>query len=172
MVRRQSSFWGKPSNPTRAFVRIMAHFRMPYGVSDTTLVAKANAIAEAAQPIKVILSRMGHEKTFADDLRAHITTFEQANTTQNSGQQSHAGATAGFEPLIADAMAKVKQLDAFVHNFYKSNAEKLGEWKAPATSSANQKRRTAGTPTASKFKTASATKTTLAGSPTEGLAGA
>jgi hypothetical protein len=25
-------------------------------------------------------------------------------------------------------MTKVKQLDAFMHNFYRSNAEKMGEW--------------------------------------------
>ena len=26
-------------------------------------------------------------------------------------------------------MMKAKQLDAFVHNFYASDAEKMGEWK-------------------------------------------
>jgi hypothetical protein len=108
---------------------IMEHFRMPHGVSDTTLGSKANAIADAAAPLTNDFVAHGHETTFVADLRAHIAAFDSADTTQNTGQQSQAGATAGFEPLIDDAMTKVKQLDAFMHNFYKSNAEKLGQWK-------------------------------------------
>jgi hypothetical protein len=152
---------------------IMDNFRMPHGVSDTTLVAKANAIADAGVPMQTDFVAHGHEKTFANDLRAHITTFEQAGTTQNTGQQSQAGATAGFEPLIVDAMTKVKQLDAFMHNFYKSNAEKLGEWKTASHVERQSKAKKAvGTPSGGKLKTEPATKTTLTGSPTEGLASA
>jgi hypothetical protein len=32
-------------------------------------------------------------------------------------------------PLLHEAMTNVKQLDAFVHNFYRSNAQAMGEWK-------------------------------------------
>jgi hypothetical protein len=152
---------------------IMDNFRMPHGVSDTTLVAKANAIADAAAPMQSDFIAYGYEKTFADDLRAHITNFEQAGTTQNTGQQSQAGATAGFEPLIEDAMTKVRQLDAFMHNFYKSNAERLGEWKTASHVERQSKaKKSPTTPTAAKFKTGAATKPSPAGQPTEGLAGA
>ena len=102
---------------------------MRHGVSDTTLVAKASEIADAEEPMKSDFITLGHDTTFVDDLRAHIHTFEQAESTHNTGQQSQASATAGFEPLLADAMIKVTLLDAFMHDFYKSNAEKLGEWK-------------------------------------------
>ncbi len=106
-------------------------------------------------------------------MRAHITAFEQADTTQNTGQQGQAGATAGFEPLIAEAMMKVKQLDAFMHNFYKSNAERLGEWKTASHVERQPKtKKAAGTPSAGKFKTAAAPKTSVTGRTTEGLAGA
>jgi hypothetical protein len=37
------------------------------------------------------------------------------------------GATAEFDPLLKQAATKVKQLDAFMNNFYKSNADKMGE---------------------------------------------
>ena len=106
-------------------------------------------------------------------LRTHITAFEQAESAQNTGQQSQAGATAEFEPLLADAMVKVKQLDAFMHNFYKSNAEKLGEWKTASHIERQSKAKKApGTPSGGKFKTAQTAKTSLTGRTTEGLAGA
>jgi hypothetical protein len=31
--------------------------------------------------------------------------------------------------LLHEALTKVKQLDAFMHNFHRSNADKMGEWK-------------------------------------------
>ena len=145
---------------------------MPHGVSDTTLVAKANAIADAGEPMQSDFIAHGHEKTFADDLRTHITTFEQAGTTQNTGQQSQAGATAGFEPLIVEAMMKVRQLDAFMYNFYKSNAEKLGEWKtASHIERQAASKKAPGTPSGGKFKTAPTAKTSPAGQTAPGFAG-
>jgi hypothetical protein len=65
-------------------------------------------------------------------------------------------ATAGFERLLADAMAKVKQLDTFMHNFYKSDAEKLGVWRKIASHIERQTKakKRAGTSSGGKFKTA------------------
>ena len=108
---------------------IMDNFRMPYTVGDAVLVAKATAIADAAQPMTGAFIGLGHEPTFVDDLRAHIAAFESADTVQNTGQQSQAGATAEFGPLLEQAMKKVKQLDAITHNLYRSNAERMGEWR-------------------------------------------
>ena len=63
--------------------------------------------------------------------------------------------------------------DAFVHNFYKSNAEKMGEWKTASHIERQSKaKKSATTPTAAKFKTGAATKPSPAGQTTEGLAGA
>lgn len=107
---------------------IMDKFRVPYSVGDAVLVAKATAIADAAQPLASDFVGLGHEGTFVDDLRAHIAAFEGADTVQNTGQQSQAGATAEFGPLLEQAMKKAKQLDAIMHNLYRSSAERMGEW--------------------------------------------
>jgi hypothetical protein len=107
---------------------IMDKFRMPYGVGDAVLVAKAKAIADAAEPLATDFIAHGHQTTFVADLRAHIAAFGDADTSKDTGLQTQAGATEGFEPLLDDAMTKVQQLDAFAHNFYKSNAAKMGEW--------------------------------------------
>ncbi len=152
---------------------IMEKLRMPYGVSDTTLAAKASAISDAVEPLASDFITLGHETTFVTDLRAHITAFQQAETTQSTGQQTQAGATAGFNPLLGEAITKTKQLDAFMHNFYRSNAEKLGEWKtASHVERQAASKKAPGTPSGGKFKTAPAAKTTLTGRTTEGLAGA
>ncbi len=108
---------------------IMDKFRMPFGVSDVVLVAKAKAIAEAAEPMTAEFEKYDHELTFVADLRAHIDAFNDAEAAQDTGKQTQAGATEGFNPLLQEAMTKVKQLDAFIHNFFKSNAEVMGEWK-------------------------------------------
>ena len=108
---------------------IMDQFRMPYGVSDPVLVAKAKAIADAATPLATDFIAHGHETTFVADLQAHISSFEQAETTQSTGILTQSGATEGFSPLLREAMTAVKQLNAFMHNFYKTNAAKMGEWK-------------------------------------------
>jgi hypothetical protein len=107
---------------------IMDKFRMPYGVGDAVLVAKATAIADAAQPLTADFVAHGHETTFVADLKAHIAAFGGADTTKETGKQVKAGATEGFSPLLDQAVNKVRQLDAFMHNFYKTNAERLGEW--------------------------------------------
>jgi hypothetical protein len=108
---------------------IMDKFRMPFGVPDVVLVAKAKAIADAAEAMTADFEKYDHETTFAADLRAHIDAFNDAEATQDTGKQTQAGATEGFTPLLQESMTKVRQLDAFIHNFFKSNAEVMGEWK-------------------------------------------
>ena len=107
---------------------IMDKFRMPYGVGDAVLVAKASAILTAAQALSSDFIAHGHEPTFVADIQGQISAFGSADETQDTGTQTQAGATEGFAPLLDDAMTAVKQLDAFMHNFYKSNAAKMGEW--------------------------------------------
>ncbi len=108
---------------------IVKLFRMPYSVSDITLAARASAMTDAAEGMKDDFVNYYHAETFADDLRALIKAFDDADETQDTGTQTHVGATATFGPLLRQAMTKVKQLDAFIQNFYKDNATALGEWK-------------------------------------------
>jgi hypothetical protein len=107
---------------------IMNKFRMPHGASQAVLVAKANAIADAAEPMSADFIAHGHDSTFVTDLRSHIVIYDLADDDQNTGEQKQVGATAGFNPLLSQAMIKAKQLDAFMHNFYRASAEKMGEW--------------------------------------------
>jgi len=108
---------------------IMAKFRIPHGESDAILVAKAKAIAEAANGLSADFDLYGHEETFVADFLARVEAFNAAESTQDTGKQTRGGATEGFTPLLRQAMTKVKQLDAFIHNFHRSSAQKLGEWK-------------------------------------------
>lgn len=107
---------------------IMDKFRMPHGASDTVLPAKAAAMGQAATALQADFIEAGHEDTFVADLTEHITAFENASDDQSSGEQGQAGATAGFGPLLDSAMTKLALLNAFAHNFYKSDAVKMGEW--------------------------------------------
>jgi hypothetical protein len=129
---------------------IMDKFRMPHGVGDTVLVAKAKAIADAAEPMATDFVAHGHETTFVADLRAHIAAFGEADTSKDTGLQTQAGATEGFEPLLDEAMTKVQQLDAFMHNFYKSNAAKMGEWHTASHVERQAKTKKSETPAAPK----------------------
>jgi hypothetical protein len=127
---------------------IMDKFRIPHGDSDAVLVAKAKAIAEAASGFTADFDIYGHEATFVADFLAQIDAFNKAEGTQDTGQQTRAGATEGFAPLLQEAMTKVKQLDAFIQNFHRSSAEKLGEWKTAShvERQANKKETPAATP--------------------------
>lgn len=107
---------------------VRKQFLMPYKVSDITLVARANAMADAAEEMKDEFANYHHADSFADDLRALTKAFGEADDSQSGGQQTQVGATATFGPLLRQAMTKVKQLDAFMNNFYKGNATSLGEW--------------------------------------------
>ena len=115
---------------------VRKQFLMPYRVSDITLAARANAMADAAEEMSAEFVNYHHAETFADDLRALVTAFDEADDSQGSGLQIQVGATATFGPLLRQAMTKVKQLDAFMQNFYKGNPTRLGEW---ATASHVQK---------------------------------
>lgn len=69
------------------------------------------------------------EADFADRLRERIAAFQSADTEQNVGPQSQAGATGGFDSLLSEAMSVVRQLDAFAHNFSPNNAARRSEWR-------------------------------------------
>ncbi|MEP6823143.1 MAG: hypothetical protein ABI946_12435 [Chthoniobacterales bacterium] len=86
-------------------------------------------MADAAEAMAADFVAYGLDPAFVTQLRDQITAFEQAEETQDTGEQTQAGATAEFGPFLKEAMMKAKQLDAFVHNFYASDAEKMGEWK-------------------------------------------
>jgi antirestriction protein ArdC len=86
-------------------------------------------MGHAAQLLATEFEALGHETTFAADLEAHLTAFKSANSDENAGEETQAGATANFDSLLSEALGKVKSLDAIIHHFYKSNAAKLGAWR-------------------------------------------
>lgn len=108
---------------------IMSQFRMPHGATETELVAEANAMAKAADAMKADFIEYAMPETFVADLRARIAEYQAADSPQNVGEQKSSGATAGFGPLMEEGLRTKTQLEAFVHNFYRSNAARLGEWK-------------------------------------------
>ena len=83
---------------------------------------------DAAAAMSADFIAYGHSATFIADLEGHMSAFQGADVTQNVGQQAVSGTTAEFGPLLEEGLTKVKQLDAFMYNFYKNNAEKMGEW--------------------------------------------
>jgi hypothetical protein len=105
---------------------IMDKFRIPHGDSDAVLVAKA--IAEAANGMTADFDIYGHEATFVADFLAQIEAFNKAEGTRTPVSKPGPARPMGFAPLLQEAMTKVRQLDAFMHNLYRTNAPKLGEW--------------------------------------------
>ncbi len=108
---------------------LMDHFRMPYSVDDVTLAARARAMGQAAAPLADKFVDLGLDDTFLDDLETHVAAFEGTDTDQNEGGETRSGATANFGGLLREALAKVKSLDAIIHNFHRSHAAKLGAWR-------------------------------------------
>ena len=78
---------------------IMDSFRMPHGASDTALVAKASAMADAADPKTADFVAYGHDPAFVGQLRDHITAFEQAEESQDTGEQTQAGSDGGVRAI-------------------------------------------------------------------------
>jgi hypothetical protein len=103
-------------------------FRMPHSNNDGLLVATARAFATAADGMKADFIALEHAADFTEALLQRVADFESADIDQNTGQQNLKGATASIGPLIEEGLGIVKQLDAIMHNKYRSNAEKLGAW--------------------------------------------
>lgn len=108
---------------------VMDSFRMPHCVSDITLAARARSMGQAATRLAAQFEALGQDTTFLADLETHINAFEGADSSQNTGEETQAGATASFNSLLSEAFGKVKSLDAIVHNMHKGDAAKLGAWK-------------------------------------------
>lgn len=107
---------------------MMENFRIPHGTNDTETVARARAIADAAEPLKAEFVALAHPADFVDALRQRIADFEAAADDQSTGLQDRAGATAGIGDLIGQGLIIMKQLDAIMHNLYTANPQKLAAW--------------------------------------------
>lgn len=91
---------------------------------------------------------MGEATEISYDLEATGTDISARTMKSNNRvtyPEKESGATAGYGPLLRAAMMKVRQLDAFAHNFYKDNAEKMGEWTT-ASHVERQSKKTAAPP--------------------------
>ena len=120
---------------------LMEHFRMPHGLGQAQLAAKARAMVDKAASLSARFIELGHDESFAADIHARIKAYGQEDDDQNRGLEKQAGATGNFEPLLVEALKVVKQLDAIMHNIYKSNAARLGEWKAASHTERAPKRK-------------------------------
>lgn len=107
---------------------IMAGFELPHGTNDVDLLAKARAFAVAAEPLKAKFIALEHAPDFIEALLQRVADFESADSNQNTGEENKSGATAIIGPLIQEGLTIVKQLDAIMHNKFRSNAEKMGAW--------------------------------------------
>ena len=83
---------------------LMEHFRMPHGVGQAQLVGKARAMVDKAASLSARFIELGHDDTFAADIRARIDAYGAKDTEQNRGLEKQAGATGNFEPLLDEAI--------------------------------------------------------------------
>ncbi len=109
---------------------IMDTFRLPHTNSNEVLAATARAIADKAEEMSAAFIELEHPANFVTALRQRVAAFESADSDQNVGQENQQGATASIGPLIQEGLTIVKQLDAIMHNKYRSDAEKMGAWLA------------------------------------------
>ncbi len=107
---------------------IMDNFRMPHGMNDTVIAARARAFADAAGPLKTKFLELEHPADFIEALRQRVVDFENADSDQNTGLQDQVGATASIDDLIDQGLVILKQLDAIMHNKYAGTPEKLAAW--------------------------------------------
>ena len=109
---------------------LMDFFRMPHGVADTVLVAKARAVKTKAASMASRFTDLGFATDFATQLETRIAAFETAGAGQEAALDVQAGHTGSIGTLLKPGLVAVKQLDVICRQKFKSNAQKLGEWVA------------------------------------------
>ena len=107
---------------------LMDFFRMPHGVPDTVLVARARAMKTKAASMASRFTELGFAVDFATQLETRIVAFEAAGAGQEAALDVQAGHTASIGTLLKPGLVAVKQLDVICRQKFKSNAQKLGEW--------------------------------------------
>jgi len=107
---------------------ILEKFPVTDGHNETELIALANAYASAVTPLQNSFFELGHDANFIQNLSNQVAAFKTADDSQNLGGQKRSGATSSIHPLVEEGLAITKQLDAIMHNWYVSDANKTGQW--------------------------------------------
>ncbi|HEY4321520.1 MAG TPA: hypothetical protein VGM77_10120 [Gemmatimonadales bacterium] len=93
-------------------------------------ILAAQAMLDAALPIKDVLIPLGLGATFFDDLAASIASYDAATASSHAGRGDHIGARAELNAVALECMRDVAVLDTFVRTAYADDAELLAIWTA------------------------------------------
>lgn len=107
---------------------LMEHFRMPHGVEDAVLVARARAMKTKAASMSARFVELGFPADFATQLEARIAAFDAAGAGQDSALAQRAGITGSIGSLLKPGLKALKQLDVICRQKFRQNPTKLGEW--------------------------------------------
>jgi hypothetical protein len=98
--------------------------------SDLTLIATANAFADAAAPFVPLFVEFGLPQTFISDLRAKADTLGTYMSLQVSGTGARRGSRETTEEKLQRLNGLIDRLDTVVSNKYRDNPDKLAAWEA------------------------------------------
>ncbi|MBC8032492.1 MAG: hypothetical protein H7Z16_20580 [Pyrinomonadaceae bacterium] len=107
---------------------IDSKFRIPRKATDQELIGTAQAFATDAIPFKADFIRFAMPADFLDDLNKHISDFQRALASQQTGKGNQVMATAGIDDTLAEALDDVSQVDAIVRNTFHADAARLAAW--------------------------------------------
>ena len=103
-------------------------FRVRGNVSDTGLLAAANAFYQESDAYKQDFTSYGLEENFRQNLKAAIDAFENAFGAPVSATEEQVAATAEIAEAVRRGINARKILDGIVKIKYKNNVGKLRAW--------------------------------------------
>jgi hypothetical protein len=103
-------------------------FRLPRSGSYPALLAKGQAIIDAATPLQAAFVDAGLPATFATELQALLTAFENATNQKHNGGITQVLGTAALKAKANLGVKAATDLDAYVRNHFRGNPEMLAAW--------------------------------------------
>ncbi len=104
---------------------IMDGFRMPHGVGDEKLAARARSFAEKAGPLEEEFLKLGKDDDFIADLAERVKEFEKAKEDKGEGLENQMGAGGGLDATIEEGLTVMAQLVVLLKNLYKDQPDRL-----------------------------------------------
>ncbi|HQU85204.1 MAG TPA: hypothetical protein PKY59_18840 [Pyrinomonadaceae bacterium] len=105
-------------------------FRMPRGINDANLLAKARAFLTEATPLRADFVRYEMEADFISELQTLIEEFEAAMSAPGTAIDDHVEATAEIGAEVRKGMIAVRTMNGAVRNKYKNDIGKLNAWQS------------------------------------------
>jgi hypothetical protein len=105
-----------------------AQFHLPHNLTYGNVPNIARAFATDAAPLSAQFVALELPADFIQHLNDDLAAFEGAGGTQQSGDQTRSGATAGIGQNLKPALDAARALDTIVRNKYASNPALLAEW--------------------------------------------